>query len=263
MQGIRLRHLGSGAAFSLMIVLAGCASRTASPEPVLPHYTPTPLPTPTVPVSFAVSITALPAPHRVVPRPRPAATAVVPLIGPYLVLSPHSGPPSSQTITVRGGRLPPSVTLQLVWSPFGRSSPISRQAYTDRHGNLSSDLVIPASSPGLYQVEADYGGVTYAAARYTVVSRATLAVGVASGSSTGELEVSGSHFLPRLKLVLVAYRATGGDPVAVLGTVDTGAGGHFTLTAHKQLAPGEYILRAWSTSTLSAQMAETFFQVVL
>ena len=263
MQGIRLRRVGLGAAFSLMVLLAGCAARTASPEPAQPHDAPTPLPTPTVPVSFAVSITAIPAPRHVVQRPRPAATAAVPLTGPYLLLSPRSGPPSSQTIMVRGGRLPPSVTMQLVWTAAGPSSPISRQAYTDRHGTLSSALVIPGSPPGSYQVVADFDGVAYAAARYTVVSRAALAVHVAPGGTAGELAVSGTRFLPHLRLVLVAYHATGGDAVAVLGSVNTGGRGVFTLTTHKQLAPGEYILRAWSTSALSAQMAETFFQVVL
>lgn len=242
----------------------GCASSTASPEPVLPHFTPTPAPTPTIPVSFAVSITAIPLIHHVVRHPRPRVTVpAVPRYGPYLVLTPLSGPPSSQTITVSGGRLPRDVTLQLIWSPAGRSSPISRTAYTDRRGNLRSSLIIPASPPGLYEIMADYGGVPYAAAWYSVVSRATLAVTVTSVGQGEDLQVWGKHFLPRLKVVLVTYHAAGGLPVAVLGTATSTARGQLELTTHRQLAPGEYVMRAWSTSTLSAQMAETFFQVVL
>lgn len=261
-----------GPAAGLLCLLAGCSSQAASPAPAPPTPVPTTAPpagsavdvTPTVSVGFAVTVTAIPIRRVPTPTPRPRPTPFVMPKGPYLVLYPASGPPISQTIIVHGGNLPPASTLQLVWSPGGRLSPIAITAYTDRRGTLSTRLAIPGTPPGRYEVIANVNGVRYASARFVVTSKASLAVQVLPAGNGETLQIRGRRFLPRLRLLLVAYAMSAAGHPVVLGAVQTNARGKFVfVSSGRSLAPGQYVLRAWSADALSAQMAEAFFQVLM
>jgi hypothetical protein len=154
--------------------------------------------------------------------------------------------------------------VQLGWSSNGKSAPITTAAGTDRKGNLLTQFTVPASPPGTYQVLLTVGGVRYAAAPYAVSSAATLtarATGVAGGD---RIRVRGANFMPRLKLLLIAYPIDiRGRPI-VVGTVRCGSHGRFKYSRMlTKLSLGQYALRAWSTDAMSAQMAETYFQVVI
>jgi hypothetical protein len=142
--------------------------------------------------------------------------------------------------------------------------PIIRAANTDAHGKLVARLAIPASPPGSYKVVALVGGVRYAVANYSVVSEGQLSVSVSPTGSGELLHIRGHHFLPRMKLLLAAYPMnTRGKPV-VIGVVRCGAKGRFHVERKVQkLALEQYALRAWSQNGMTAQMAETFFQVVI
>jgi hypothetical protein len=165
---------------------------------------------------------------------------------------------------VRGGHLPPSAAVQLGWSRDGKSAPITTPAGTDKHGNLLTQFVIPAAPPGTYYVVLLIGGARFASAPYVVRSRATLNVVVSSASGGDRLFIQGRRFLPHLKLLLVAYPIDTGGKAVVIGTTWCGRRGGFrysrTVTG---LALGQYVLRAWSNDALVAEMAETYFQVVI
>jgi len=151
--------------------------------------------------------------------------------------------------------------VQIIWSPNGKISPLSSTAYTDRHGGLRATLSVPASPPGLYRVLAEVNGVPYAQASYHVISGATLHV---LGAGGDVLVISGRRFIPDVRLVLVAYPTFEAHKYFVLGTVQSDRRGDFRLSMPtKRLGQGQYVLRAFSQSTLAAQMAETFFEVVV
>ncbi|GAC1526813.1 MAG: hypothetical protein NVS2B16_34970 [Chloroflexota bacterium] len=75
------------------------------------------------------------------------------------------------------------------------------------------------------------------------------------------LRITGSHFIPHSRLALVAYPTFGSRRYIVLGTADSNTHGTFRFHSGQQLTPGQYVLRAFSQSTLAAQMAQTFFEV--
>jgi hypothetical protein len=50
----------------------------------------------------------------------------------------------------------------------------------------------------------------------------------------------------------------------MLGSVQVNARGRFAFTGPiDKLEPGQYVLRAWSSSSVAAEMAQTFFEVVV
>jgi hypothetical protein len=196
--------------------------------------------------------------------PQPTPTHFTPPAGPYIVLLPSVGPPASRQITVRGGHLPPSSAVQLSWSPDGRVAPITRSAGTDRAGNLVSQFTVPASPPGRYRIVATVNGVRYALAIYHMTSQALLSASAAPQRGAEVVRVKGRAFLPYEKLLLIAYpMSVRGKPI-VVGRARCGRKGNFHFeTTMSELAPGQYALRAYSQDALSAQMGETFFEVVI
>jgi len=243
-------------------VLAACGESnatvksTAQATPI-----PTSAPTATAEVGFQVQVTPIIIQRRPTSTPRPVPTAFTVPAGPYLQLLPDAGPPLSRSIGIRGGHFPPAVTVQIIWSPNGKISPLSSTAYTDRHGGLRDTLSVPASPPGPYRVLAEVNGVPYAEASYHVVSGATLQVVNAGGDT---LVISGRRFIPGVRLALVAYPTFEAHKYFVLGTLKSNQRGDFRFSmATKRLGQGQYVLRAFSQSTLAAQMAETFFEVVV
>jgi hypothetical protein len=249
-----------GAVILALGTLAGCTSATT--EPALP--TPAPTATATAGVPFAVNVTAVATPARKRIRPRPTPTSFARPKGAFIYLSPNVGPPISRTITVIGGNLPHTAALQLVWSPGGHSSPIATSAYTGAHGGLTARFTVPASPPGSYGIVARVDGIAYARATYRVMSSAVLAVTMAPASDGEELQATGRHFLPRARILLAAYPLFKGKKPLTLGVVETSQVGALSFrTVTRRLVPGEYVLRAWSVSSLTMQLAETYFQVVL
>ena len=167
-------------------------------------------------------------------------------------------------IGVMGGNLPHSVAVDLLWSPHGRVSPLSTTGYTDRRGDLTQAMLIPASPPGSYRVVAVVGGVPYATARYRVVSRASMSAAVSLDRSGEHLAVRGRRFLPHLRLMLVAYAMFTGPKARRIGVVWADSRGRFSLTRSvRGFAPGQYVLSAWAMSALSSQVADTFFEVTM
>ena len=248
---------------ALTLALAGCSTDAAPPR-TSPAPTFVPTPYPTVSLGFKVADTPAPVHQRRRHKVRPTPTPFVAPPGPYVRLSPSSGPPVGRSILIRAGNLPPSSAVQLVWSPTGRRSAVTRTAYTDRKGNMSTDFSVPGSTPGIYQVMASVDGVAWAKARYTVTSDAALHVVVSSGAGGEMVRVSGKRFVSRLHLLLIVYPMFQGGPVLVLGRTQADRHGAFTFVqGSRQLIPGQYELRAWSTDALSAQMAEAFFQVII
>lgn len=246
---------------SLTVILVGCGAHDAA-APTRATSPPAPLPTATISVGFVVQIT--PVPTRV-PKatPRPPSTPFrIPRGTPYLILEPNAGPPASRTITVRGRRLPPSHGMSLVWAAMGRDAGVATSATTSRDGGLSTRFTIPASPPGVYAVLAEVNGIPYASAHYTVVSLANLTATVTGSPGNEYLSVHGNHFLPRLRLVLIAYPVGKGTRATYLGACRTSSSGTLSYSHRERLSSGQYILRVWSASALSSQMAETFFQVV-
>lgn len=242
-----------------LALLTGCG-QDAMP---VPTPVPTLAPTQTPEVGFAVELTPLPR-ATPTPTPRPVPTRFVPPAGPYIVLLPPQGPPVSRQITVRGAHLPPSSAVQLSWSPDGRSAPVTRQAGTDRSGNLLTQFSVPAAPPGRYRITASVNGVRYALAIYRVASQALLSASAEPAHGAETVRVQGSQFLPREKLLLVAYpMSVRGKPI-VVGIARCGRKGRFRFeTTLRGLAPGQYALRAYSQDAMSAQMGETFFEVVI
>ena len=242
-----------------MCLLAGCGQE-AMP---LPTPIPTAEPTQTPEVAFKVELTPVARPTAS-PTPRPAPTRFVPPTGPYIVLLPSSGPPASRQITVRGAHLPPSSPLDLGWSPDGRTAPIVRRAGTDRAGKLVAQFTVPASRPGKYRIVATVNGVRYARAIYRVTSDATLTASAAPSGDAEIVHVHGTDFLPRERLLLVAYPMSVRGKAIIIGYTHCGRRGRFRF--HRTLPglpPGQYALRAYSQDGLSAQMGETFFEVVI
>jgi len=252
----------AAASVVLMGVLTACGEGNAT---VLPTAQPTPIPTSaptaTAEVGFQVQVTPIVVHHRPTATPRPLPTAFIAPAGPYLQLLPDAGPPLSRSIGIRGGHFPPAVTVQIIWSPNGKISPLSSTAYTDRHGGLRDTLSVPASPPGPYRVLAEINGVPYAEASYHVISGAALQVTSAGGNT---LVISGRRFIPGVRLALVAYPTFEAHKYFVLGTLKSDQRGDFRFSMPtKRLGQGQYVLRAFSQSTLAAQMAETFFEVVV
>ncbi|MBV9282633.1 MAG: hypothetical protein JOZ41_21355 [Chloroflexi bacterium] len=168
------------------------------------------------------------------------------------------------TISVRGGNLPPSFTVQLLWSPWRRTSGISKTAYTDRRGALVSELSVPASPPGAYVVTVTVNGVPYASALYTVRSAAVLSASASFAPGGDVVRVAGKRFVGNLKLELVAYPMFTGRKAVVLGIVTASPSGSFQRSfTTNQLRPGQWVLRAWSISDLAVQMAEAYFEVLI
>lgn len=249
-------------ALMLSCLLSGCALGTAADPVPTPVVAPTA--TPTVEVGFAVAVTAQPTrpPHRIHARPTP--TRFVAPRRAYVLLLPASGPPASTTITIRGGHLPKSVRLDLVWGPKGRPSPLRTEAATNRDGQFSLQFSMPASQPGQYVIEVQQDGLILASALYTVESLAVMNVAADLNRTGDVLTVSGQHFLPSTRLYLVVYPTLRGHKPVPIGTVWSDKHGRMSYSySTRKLSPGEYVLRAYSMSAITAQMAQTFFQVVL
>lgn len=152
--------------------------------------------------------------------------------------------------------------MSLLWSAAGRGTGVGTTVQTSRRGTLTTRFTLPASPPGEYDVLAEVDGVSYASAHYRVVSLANLRAEVRGTVEHERIVVHGTHFLPHLRLILVAYSVTKGSKPIVIGTSQTSESGKLSYTHPVSLAPGQYALRATSTSGLSSQMAETFFEVV-
>jgi len=244
----------------LVGLLGGCGAR----EVALPTTTPRPATaTPAPTAGIVVNITGVPtiAPH---PTPRPSPTPFRRPSGAYLIAAPSSGPPASRTVTVVGGNLPISITVDLVWSPTNTGGSVSAGSSTDKHGNLSSHFTIPAAQPGYYRITAYNAGTLLAAAPYRVISRASVAVNAQPTGSGDRLRVRGRRFLAHTHLVLVAYPLFHGQKALVLGKVSTNRHGAFASRYQtRKLAPGAYELRAYSSESEVAQTVSTYFQVEL
>lgn len=242
------------------LFLSACGSQQALNPTPLPTLPPTLTATPEV--GFVVNVTAVPTapPHHV----RPTPTAFTPPGHPYIVLSSTAGPPVQRVVSVRGGHLPPSSTVQLVWSLGRKTSSISTTTRAGPGGGFRSSFTIPASPPGTYRVLAMINGAIWAGANYRVESQATLSGHVASASGGERVQIRGKHFLPRVKLLLVAYPLSAKAKPVVIGTVKTNGDGAFIYTRTLADLPlGQYAVRAWSQDAFAAQMAETFIQVVI
>lgn len=240
--------------------LSGCASLAAPPP--TPTLIPSPEPTSTPDVSFAVAVT-----------PVREATSHVPTLlptpfksprGPYLLLVPNAGPPTSRTITVRGGHLPRLVSVQVAWAPRGDRARIVTTAMSGRNGSFVTRFTVPGSPPGRYRIVASVRGATYASAIYQVASTATLTTDLQPSGGGDRIAVTGKNFLPNLRLLLVAYPIdVRGKPI-VVGRVRSDPHGAFHYARSlRKLALGQYVLRAWSQNALVTQMAESFFQVLI
>jgi hypothetical protein len=245
-----------------VMLLAGC-DVLAAPSPT-PVPSPAPTITPTSEVTFQVAVTPV-VRHA---HQRPTATAqptrfVAPR-GPYIVLKPDSGPPVDRTISVVGEHFPRDVAVTILWGLTGRLTPLSTTGYSDGHGGMRTSLSVPASAPGMYRVLAEVQGVPLARATYNIVSLASLATSVAPTAGGGTLSISGKRFVPGFQLTLIAYSTVGGRKPIVLGNVQVNSRGRFSFTRPvDDLEPGQYVLRAWSASSVAAEMAQTFFEVVV
>jgi hypothetical protein len=244
------------------VLLAGC-DVVAAPAPT-PVPSPAPTITPTSDVTFQVAVTPIVphSHHRPTPTPRP--TRFVVPAGPYIQLQPNSGPPVDRTIIVLGAHFPRNAAVTILWGLTGRLTPLSTTGYSDAHGRLRASLSVPASAPGQYRVLADVQGVPYARATYDIVSLASLATSVTPTARGGTLSISGKKFVPGFRLTLIAYSTVGGRKPIVLGTVQVNPRGRFSFDRPvDDLDPGQYVLRAWSSSSVAAEMAQTFFEVVV
>lgn len=154
--------------------------------------------------------------------------------------------------------------MQLEWSLGGKASPISTTARTGAGGGLRSSFTVPASPPGKYRILASVNGAIVARADYRVSSTATLSGKVTSVSRGEEIRLRGKHFLPHVKLLLIAYPMSEHAKPVVIGDVRSNGKGAFTYTRTLATLPlGQYAVRAWSQNAFAAQMAETFIQVVI
>lgn len=239
-----------------VVSVAGCGAQTIAPVVKAP---PKATVVPTVSLAFAVKVTSVALPHAHKHHTSKPPVAPVTGKGPHLFISPSHGQPLARTVHVRGQGLPHSAQIVLTWFQGNTASAVSTTAQSNKRGRLATSFSIPGSPPGTYRVVAEYGGIPYAAATYRVASSATLSV-----SQPGPwLHIHGSRFVPHLRLVLIAYPLAGHKPI-VLGRARTNDRGTFSARAHAtKLSTGEYVLRAWSSNQVSAQMAQAVFQVVI
>lgn len=239
------------------LLLTSC--RQARPIPT-PLPSPSPTFTPTPQQGFAVSVTSL-TPS---PAPLPTATPFRPPKMPWLQLIPNQGPPVSKTILVRGGRLPPSSPARLVWTQGHEQTSITALASTTPRGGLSARFPAPAAPPGTYRVLLEIGGAVWVSARYRVHSSANLSVQIRPASQGTDLRLHGDHFVPGIRLQLIVTPLAAHRKPFLLGTVHASSDGSFRFeTRSRKLLPGQYVVQAVSITAVSAQMAETFFQVEL
>ncbi len=246
------------------VLLAGCATDTGAVQPVAPTLAP-PQPTvaPTQSVAFAVAVTPQATPKRIRPLPRPIATRFVVPPGPYLVLSPNSGPPVSRAISIRGGNFPRDSEITLSWFSGRHFSTLSTNGWTDRHGSLKIAFVVPATPPGSYKIRAEFGGLAYAISTYRVRSYASVQATVAPDAYGDRVTIEGHGFVPKVKLLLVAYPLFAKQHAVVLGTAESSNRGQFSFHGNTlKLLPGQYALRVWTMDALAAQVSDTYFQVV-
>jgi hypothetical protein len=241
------------------LLVCGCGSTRAAAV-----RKPSPTPLPTLQSGFKIEVTPVSVKRTNPPKSHRRPTPFIPPKGPYLALFPKSGPPLSRTILVRGGGLPRSAPIQLSWGPPRRALGLTRTVYSNGKGNFSASFSIPGSPPGFYQITAQVNGVSYASSRYSVISAAVLSVRVSARRKGERVVVRGRRFLPKLRLVLIAYPMVAGGKVQVFGSLKTAKNGSFKfLMVTRKLQPGQYLLEALSQSALSTQMSQTFFQVVV
>ena len=171
---------------------------------------------------------------------------------------------STATLPWWAPTFPHNTAITILWGLSARLTPLSTTGYSDGHGGLRASLSVPASAPGLYRVLAEVQGVPYARANYDIVSLASLESSVTPAQGGGTLSIYGKKFVPGFRLTLIAYSTVSGRKPIVLGTVQVNSRGHFTFNRPvNDLEPGQYVLRAWSASSVAAEMAQTFFEVVV
>jgi hypothetical protein len=250
---------GSIAGLTLAMALTACTEGTTAPA--LPKAAPTASPTYEVGLVVKVGVPTSVPPKA---RPSPIPTAFRAPAGPYLLLTPSSGPPIARTVAVRGGNLPRSKPAELLWSLGGHFMPLSTLVWTDARGGLDAHFALPGSPPGVYKMTLKVGGLASASAKYRVLSLARLTV-LASSDAAGErLTVGGRSFVPSIHVLLIVYPLGSRTRQIVMGRTNTSPSGSFKFTVStRPLSPGEYVLRAWDVDNIYAQMAETFFQIVV
>ena len=154
-------------------------------------------------------------------------------------------------------------TVHLVWSPRGRTSPLSTDADAP-HGKFSARLAIPAAPPGSYEVRAQISDRVVIKVPYTVASNASVRVDVAPNESRHNLVVRGSRFVPHERFSLHALLVGRPAQPVILGSVRSDKHGRFVFySSTTALQPGQYVLRVLAVSTLATQVAEGAFEVVL
>lgn len=239
--------------------VSGCAlgSRAITLTPTL---VPTNTATPTATPAFVVGVSTS-APTATRPSATPSPTLFVAPAGPYVSLTRHSGPVVGGVITVRGGNLPSSQQVAIVWSPRGRGAGISTTTYTDKHGAFTQRYDVPAAQPGAYQISVVAAGVAYATSNFQVVSAATIRVSVTPNPQGDRILVTGTRFEARSHLLVVAYRFAKRARPIVLGHARADDAGVLRYRIIRRLPPGEYTLHVFSTDALTADMADTYFQV--
>lgn len=249
------------AVLALSTCVVGCGNSSAPPPP--PTARPTATMTLTPVVNFVVHVTSIAQTVHVTPRPTATSTPFVTPVGvPYLQIIPSQGPPVSTTIAITGGNLPPSSPVTLTWAAQSDFAPISRAVRTDHKGQLHTTFRVPASPPGYYSVAASVNGGTLASSKFDVTSRASIRVGTSLTATGLVIAIQGRRFVPHLNIVLIATSLGPRATQVILGTTVTNAHGTFRVRkVNRALAAGQYVLRAWSTSAGSAQMAEYFFEV--
>jgi len=251
----------TAAMLALATCVAGCGNNAAPLPP--PTARPTATMTLTPVVNFVVHVTSIAQTVHATPRPTAAPTPFVTPVGvPYLQIVPSRGPPVSTTINIAGGNLPPSSPVTLTWAAQSDFAPISRAVRTDHKGQLHTTFRVPASPLGYYTVAASVDGGTLASAKFDVTSRASIRVGTSLTTKGLVIAIQGRRFVPHLNVVLIATSLGPRATQVILGNAITNAHGTFIVRKlNRALAAGQYVLRAWSTSAGSAQMAEYFFEV--
>jgi hypothetical protein len=253
--------VGGAVACALALSVTGCGVNAIGPPPTVAPTAP-PASTPTVEVGFVVAVTPVATPVRKHSSVHPSPTAFKVPKTAYLQLIPASGPPANRTISVAGGHLPPVTAVQVVWSAGRGGASIEAMTQTDRKGRLHTAFAVPASPPGEYVISAQVHGSTRARARYRIFSAAEIAATVESTRKGEQISIDGRRFLAKVRVLLVAYPVLAGSKPIVLGTFLTDTHGKLHIRKIvRQLNPGQYDLRAWSVSQVSALMAEVFFQV--
>jgi len=245
---------------TLGVLLCACGSSAVTVERI-PTPRPQPTPTPTVVLGFRTGVSDVqPKPHH---APRRVVHLPPPPAGPYLRISPNTGIPRARNVTVSGGHLPPNHSVQLVWSTQSVLSSVATTTKTDKNGRLSITFRVPAASPGSYRIVGEVGGTPLVSASYTVTSPARLSVAVQPGRHALTLDVSGKRFLPNAHLNLLLYPLVHKARGTVLARTQADGSGAFHIRINSnRLAPGEYMLSAFSTGA-TVETAQTYFQVVV